>query len=279
MIWLGHTTLLMEDCEDAWNESVHGSVTSTVNASDYLVGSNSASLTLTAPIASGNLLATEVVSLDLSTYTHMVLMIKASVNQAAGALVFCLDEDASCASPSESLALPALVANQWTACPLTFAAAASTRNATISVGLKTGATVANGTVILIDDVRAMTARQFNPLAVRGLNRPDDVLHSKAKVSELIDGDMYETVPVKSRRIITLEFNALSSQTDQAWLEAFMRKSDKRIIGANDCVRVVCHDAGGYTQDWLNGVSLGRRPVLKFVEKSGWSTQPPSWGYA
>ena len=277
-IWLGHTSLTVENCEDAWNESSHADITSTLNSSDYMVGSGSASLVAGANIATGNLLATEVVALDLSSYTHLCLWVKSSATQVAGALKFVMDEDASCASPSETLDLPALVANQWTACVLTFAAATSTRNAIISVGLKSGATIVSGTAILLDDLRALTARQFSPIIIHGLNRPDAVQHSRAMVQEQLDGNMYELTPQKRRRIITLTFNALTSEIDQYWIEDWLSKSEKRVIGTNDNVEVV-NGSDGYTQDWMGGISIARAPVLKLIEKNGWTTKPVSWGYA
>ena len=277
-IWLGHTSLVVENCEDVWASAAD--VTIAVST-DVKVGTYSVAITAASNIASGTVLAYEnVSSVDLSSYTHFCLWVKSSVALAAGALVFCIDEDNALASPSETLSLPALVADQWTAVVVACAAASSTRNATLSVGLKTGATLASGAIVYVDDVRTLTARQFtNVLAVRGLNRPDEVIHSKAQVVELIDGDMYEVVPVKSRRVVTLEFNALTSEVDQYWLESFIRQSEKRVIGTNDNVVVVYGDAGAYGQEWLNNVSIGRRPVLKFIEKSGWSTQPSSWSYA
>ncbi len=270
--------MVVEDCEDAWAEYTNGSITSTTDSADYQVGTKAVSLTATGSIASGNRLATEAVVLDLSTYTHVAFWVKSSVDMADGSLVFMIDEDAACASPSESLNIPALTAGQWQAVCIEFAGATSTRNAVISVGVKSGATISAGTIIRIDNVRALTAREFETIGIRGLNRPDDVIQSKGQVIELIDGDLYEVVPVKSRRVVTIDTPPMEYD-DIAWLEEFFRVQEKWLIGDNDYFQVVNGNPGKYSLEWLNGISLARKPQLQFIEKSGWTEQPSSWGYA
>lgn len=267
----------MEDCEDAWAESTHASVTSSTNSTDYRVGTKSASLTLTGDITTGNNLATEVVSLDLSAYTHACLWVKSSASVAAGGLKFVMDESANCASPDETLDLPALTAGRWTACPLVFAGATSTRNAIISVGLKTGATIANGTVILIDDVRAMTARQFNTVFKKGINRPEEVRGYGGRSEELLDGSMFHQATVNRKRIVTIGMKVPLTETEQAWLETYISKADMYVIDTNDYFRVV-PETFDYQQERAGNISFAQKSTLRLIEKTPWTTQPPSWGY-
>ena len=132
-LWSPPTTLI-EDCEDAW---VAGSnVTSTADTTDFQVGAGSAKLVVAAAAAAGDILATEVISsTDLSQHNSVSLRVKSSVACDASDLQLLLDDTALCASPLETLNLPALVANTWTKVVLTLAAASSD-TAIISVGIK-----------------------------------------------------------------------------------------------------------------------------------------------
>ena len=124
----------VEDCEDAWNEQVVGGVTSDIDAIDKKEGTASVILTMAEGAAIG-VLASEVVTLDLTNYKSITLWIKSSIATASGNLQLLLDEHANCASPLETLNLPALAANTWTAVTLVLSNPASL-GSIISVGLK-----------------------------------------------------------------------------------------------------------------------------------------------
>jgi hypothetical protein len=145
--------LVVEDCEDAWNESVGTNMTSEIDATDAKTGMNSIKLTATGSVADGALLATEVIEKDLRLYKGLTCWAKSSTAKAAGALSLLLDDSASCASPLESMPFPALEAGVWTRCSFVFAAPVEL-GFLISIGVKsTGLTV--GQIIHIDDVRAV----------------------------------------------------------------------------------------------------------------------------
>jgi hypothetical protein len=145
--------LLIEDCEDAWNEQAVSNVTSTADV-DCKVGSYSAKMAVGAAVAAGAILGSEAIpSLDLSTRKQISLWIKSSVTINANDLQLLLDQHANCASPLESLNIPALVANTWTKIALTLANPASDI-AIISIGAKM--VVDKGAFdLFIDDVRAI----------------------------------------------------------------------------------------------------------------------------
>ena len=129
------TLQIVEDCEDAWDELVDGDVTSTADA-DCKVGTKSAKLAVAAAVAAGDILATEVVgSMDLSSYKHINLWIKSSVELALGDMQLLLDDTAQCASPLKLLDIPALSAATWTLIRLDLGDA-SGLTAIISVGIK-----------------------------------------------------------------------------------------------------------------------------------------------
>ena len=144
--------LLVEDCEDTWNEQVVAGVTlSTITGQ---VGTNAARAT-TVSVGATTVLMSEVISKDLSTYNALALWIRSSVNTAAGDLRILLDDTALCASPLEDLLVPALVANTWTRILLKLATPANL-TALISIGLKQQVDLADGTFD-IDDVQALKA--------------------------------------------------------------------------------------------------------------------------
>lgn len=149
--------LSVEDCEDAWNENVAAGVTSDVDAVNFKAGTKSVLLTIGDVILSGTVIASEVIAKDLSTYKGLTFWIKAQDAYGAGALSLLLDNTALCASPLETLPLPALEAGVWKKCTLIFKDP-SALSAVISIGLKADDDIDLGgaSTINIDDVRAVT---------------------------------------------------------------------------------------------------------------------------
>lgn len=142
---------LLENCEDAWDEQVIANVTAATDT-DRIRGSTSAKFTVAAAFTTGIIGTEAITSINITTRDHIHFYIKSTVAHAAGDLQLLLDDTALCASPQETINLPAINANEWTAVSLAIATPASL-TAVISVGLK--AVVDPGAcTILIDDVRA-----------------------------------------------------------------------------------------------------------------------------
>ena len=145
------TTLLIEDCEDTWNEQAVAGVTLSVQTGK--VGSYCARA---ATVGVGiSILMSEVIAKDLSTYEATYWWARSSLTTASGDLQVLLDEHANCASPDETLNIPALTANTWKQCFRVFSGATTARDALISVGLKSAVDLADGTFD-IDDVQALS---------------------------------------------------------------------------------------------------------------------------
>jgi len=145
--------LLVEDCEDAWNEHVNAHVTGTADATDFKVGTKSAKFVI-ASAGAGELLASEVITKDLTGYDILYLWIKCSIDVAAGDLQIHLDDTGECASPLKELDIPALTHDVWTRIALPLGDA-STLGSLISIGLYQVTDLADCT-IWIDDVEAIT---------------------------------------------------------------------------------------------------------------------------
>ena len=145
---------LIDDCEDAWVTAGAGRVSSLDNT-DYKVGSGSAKMVTTA-IGATTLLHTEDFgAMDLTGYTHLMAWVKSSINQVAGDCQILLDDTAACASALETLAIPALVAGTWKYVTIALVTPAAL-GAVISVGLKQIVDLADMSMWL-DDIRAAKA--------------------------------------------------------------------------------------------------------------------------
>lgn len=147
--------LLVEDCEDAWNEIVNANVTPTADAAVKKVGAASAKFVVAATAAAGELLAAEAISpsLDLSPYDQIKLWAQSSVTTTAGQLQLVLDDTAQSPSPVAALNLPALTAATWTHCVLPYDRTLVGLKSIISIGIKQVADIGAFTLNL-DDVRA-----------------------------------------------------------------------------------------------------------------------------
>ena len=143
------TALLVEDCEDTWNELATAGVTLSVQTGK--VGTYCArAATVAVGIA---ILMGEVIAKNLAAYDGIYLWARSSLTTVAGDLQILLDDTALCASPIETLNLPALTAATWKQCFIRLATPASD-TALISIGLKSAVDLADGTFD-VDEVEAL----------------------------------------------------------------------------------------------------------------------------
>lgn len=141
-------------CGTVWDESVDGDVTASQDTEDYKRSSGSLKLVVAATASANDILATDsITSLDLSGYDYVEFWIKSTVAEAAGGLQLLLDNAASCASPQETLNVPALTADTWTYCRVALANP-ELDTAIISVGLKY-VTGIGACTIWLDDIKAV----------------------------------------------------------------------------------------------------------------------------
>jgi len=130
----------LEDCEDAWDESVDGGVISGIDPNYYKKGTKSVKLQITTGVAVDTILATEVLSLtNMVNDTHIKFWIKSSVDCAAGDLVFMLSELVNCGGVEgttlKSVDIPALVAGVEKECTIALGTMTNF-DAIISLGIK-----------------------------------------------------------------------------------------------------------------------------------------------
>jgi hypothetical protein len=148
------TAVVIEDCEDAWNEQAVADVTATADSGTKQVGSNSAKFAIGANVAAGTIIGSESISsTNLSPYTHIYAWVYSSVALDAGDMQLLLDNTANCASPLEIINIPAITATTWTRVRVPLASPDSDL-AIISIGLKM--VVDKGAFdFYIDDVNAV----------------------------------------------------------------------------------------------------------------------------
>jgi len=130
------SSTVLHTCEVVWDELIDGDVTESLEESDYKKGSGSLKLVVAAGCGAGDILATDVISeTNLSTCNMVSAWIKSSVALDAGDLQILLDNTAECASPLESLDIPACAANTWTQVQIDLDDPSSD-TAIVSVGIK-----------------------------------------------------------------------------------------------------------------------------------------------
>ena len=144
--------LLVEDCEDAWDEYVQANVTSTADVTDKIVGSASAKLDVAVDAAVGRLATEAIPSKNLSPYKYLKPWVKSNIALDAGDLDIMLDDHAQCVSPLRELAIPALSADTWTQLALDMGDT-SDLTAIISIGIDMN-TDKGAFIFHIDQVRA-----------------------------------------------------------------------------------------------------------------------------
>ncbi len=146
-----HFGTILDDCQTAW--TAQANVTSTAEAAARKVNARGGKHVIATGFATGLIATYDFAAKDLSGYDRVGFWIYSDIALAAGVLQFVMDETAACASPDETLDIPALAAGVWRYVELKFTGAGSTRDAIVSVGLKAASDPGAATVY-IDDIRA-----------------------------------------------------------------------------------------------------------------------------
>ena len=149
-----HPSILIHDCETAWDEYVDPNVNSDADLSIKKVGEASAHFESPGELSAGSIIATEAIpAIDLTRCKILSFWFWSDPPLGAGDIQLLLDNTANCASPLKALDLPAISGATWTKVNLSLGDA-SALSAVISVGLKTIAGF-DGQNLRIDDVRAL----------------------------------------------------------------------------------------------------------------------------
>ena len=142
----------IHNCDSAFDETIDSDITVTTDSKNRKQG-NANKFTIAAGASAGDIATDSITSLDISRYDYLECWVKSTVATSAGNLKILLDDTASCASPIETLSIPALSANTWTLVRISLATP-HLDTAIISVGLEYDADI-GACVVWLDDIRAV----------------------------------------------------------------------------------------------------------------------------
>ena len=129
------TSTSLHTCNAAFDETVDSDITVTVDTEDKKRGTGSNKFVIAAGASAGDIATDSIASKDISKYDYLECWIKSTVATSSGNLKILLDDSASCASPIETLSVPALSADTWTYVRMALANP-ETDTAIISIGLE-----------------------------------------------------------------------------------------------------------------------------------------------
>ncbi len=162
----GVTGKVVHLCDALFDETTDGDFTQSLQSEDKKQGSYSLRLVIAAGASANDKVTDSISSLDLSGMTHIEMWIKCTVAAAAAHLHLLLDDTAGCASPLETLEVPALTADTWTYVRLALANP-ELDTAIISVGLRY-TTDTGAETVWIDGINAVNhdTADWEPLALQ-----------------------------------------------------------------------------------------------------------------
>ena len=140
-------------CATTFDEATDGDFTQSLDTKDRKQGTQSLKMVIAVGASAGDFVTDSITSKDLSRYDTIEMWVKSTVATSAGNLKLLLDDTASCASPLETLSIPALTADTWTFVRMSLANP-ETDTAIISVGLEYDSDLGACTV-WIDDISAV----------------------------------------------------------------------------------------------------------------------------
>jgi len=137
-------------CAEAFDETVDSDITASTDTKQRRQGAQSCKFVIAAGASAGDIATDSITSTDISGYDYIEFWARSTVAASAGNLKILLDDTASCASPLETLSVPALSADTWTFCRVALANP-ETDTAIISVGLEYDADI-GATTVWLDDI-------------------------------------------------------------------------------------------------------------------------------
>lgn len=239
----------LHNCDTVWDELVDGDVTASVDTAIQKEGTGCLKLVVADGCGAGDILATEnITATDISDCDEVEIWIYSTVALNAGDIQLLLDNNAKCASPVETLDIPATLANTWTRHCLKLANPQND-SAIISVGLKM--VVEKGAFTLYaDDIEAV---KFTSKIWKELN-PDFWSISKGTTKYLnlehlsIMGTPTQLRLTGYRIPVLLEDDSAVSEIDPSWL--ISRVTGRLLIAHAKSSQLDIKDRAGLSGYWL-----------------------------
>ena len=143
----------LHDCGTTFDEKTDSDFTQSLDTKDKKQGSQSLKMVVAAGASAGDFVTDSITSKNISGYDYIEMWVKSTVATSAGNLKLLLDDSALCASPLETLSIPALTADTWTFVRMQLSTP-ELDTAIISVGLEYDSDLGACT-IHIDDIVAV----------------------------------------------------------------------------------------------------------------------------
>ena len=143
----------LHSCNAVFDETIDSDFTVSADTQDKKKGTASNKFVIAVGASAGDIATDSIDSKDISKYDYLECWVKSTVPTSAGNLKILLDDSASCASPIETLSIPALSADTWTFVRIALANP-ETDTAIISVGLEYDSDLGACTVWL-DDIKVV----------------------------------------------------------------------------------------------------------------------------
>ena len=140
----------LHSCNAVFDETVDSDFTASVDTEDKKQGTGANKFVIAVGASAGDIATDSITSKDISKYDYLECWIKSTVATSAGNLKILLDDSACCASPIETLSVPALTADTWTFVRIALSNP-ETDTAIISVGLEYDADLGACT-LWVDDI-------------------------------------------------------------------------------------------------------------------------------
>lgn len=155
-------TANIETCENAWTAAAN--VTATASTSSYREGTASANLVIASGFTTG-LVAYKALGgpTDYSAYQQISLLVRSSINVAAGVLQLKLCSDAAGATPVDTISLPAIASGHWTPVVVDTAAAL-------------GSSIQSVALYAVSDPGSVTVNLDNIIACKASAAADALTH-------------------------------------------------------------------------------------------------------
>jgi len=164
----------------------------------------------------------------------------------------------------------ALNASTWTKAVLSFTITAG------HIGQDLRISVNAGVDVFVDDLRVIIEKDYEVLAVRGFDDPDEVEEHNFVENTSEDGTLYQNSD-GLRRLPGIRFGTIMEKESRLFLSRFYQfKLYRAIVYGSEEMEVVPREPKFLSNKWLEDVVLERDFELKFAERNVWTTEPNSW---
>ena len=143
----------LHDCGTTFDEKTDSDFTQSLDTKDKKQGTQALKMVIASGASAGDFVTDSITSKNISGYDYIEMWVKSTVATSAGNLKLLLDDSASCASPLETLSIPALSADTWTFVRMQLSTP-ELDTAIISVGLEYDSDLGACTV-WVDDITAV----------------------------------------------------------------------------------------------------------------------------